>query len=132
MSPELVFCVAFTSDGFILVENHERGGWEFPGGAVEPGEDPETAVLREFTEETGRELTIMASERDASTGAWIFYGKAGSELSGITDPAISRAAAFREPPEPLASRDRLRRDLGKPVHRPRPSQRAPDPGRGRP
>ncbi len=29
------------------------GLWEFPGGVIEPGESPESAVVREFDEETG-------------------------------------------------------------------------------
>jgi 8-oxo-dGTP diphosphatase len=29
------------------------GGWEFPGGKVEPGEDPAAAVVREVGEELG-------------------------------------------------------------------------------
>jgi 8-oxo-dGTP diphosphatase len=28
-------------------------GWDFPGGALEPGEDPEKGALRELQEETG-------------------------------------------------------------------------------
>jgi 8-oxo-dGTP pyrophosphatase MutT (NUDIX family) len=30
-----------------------KGKWEFPGGSLEPGEDPEMGALREFNEETG-------------------------------------------------------------------------------
>ncbi|MFA4845556.1 MAG: NUDIX domain-containing protein [Patescibacteria group bacterium] len=33
--------------------------WEFPGGKIEGGEDPETAIYREVQEETG--LTIVRS-----------------------------------------------------------------------
>lgn len=28
-----------------------EGGWEFPGGKIEPGEDPEDAIVREIMEE---------------------------------------------------------------------------------
>lgn len=35
-----------------------RGGWEFPGGKVEPGEQPTDAVLREIREELDTEVEV--------------------------------------------------------------------------
>ncbi|HQL39222.1 MAG TPA: NUDIX domain-containing protein, partial [Anaerolineaceae bacterium] len=37
----------------ILTLEHPRGGLQVPGGTVNAGEAPETAVLRELHEETG-------------------------------------------------------------------------------
>lgn len=42
------------SEGRILLqEKTEEEGWFIPGGAIEPGEHPEEAVVREVEEETG-------------------------------------------------------------------------------
>ena len=33
-----------------------KGGWEFPGGKIEPGETPEAAIIREIKEELDTEI----------------------------------------------------------------------------
>ena len=47
-------------EGRVLVARREPGShleglWEFPGGKIEPGEEPHAAALRELREETGLE-----------------------------------------------------------------------------
>jgi len=49
-----------------------QGTWSIPGGRVEPGEDDESAVVREVAEETGLVVSVNALvgsvERDAPDG----------------------------------------------------------------
>ncbi|MGC4107863.1 MAG: NUDIX domain-containing protein [Thermomicrobiales bacterium] len=42
-------------DVFIIERPDLRDLWVLPGGGIDPGEDPETAALRELWEETGLE-----------------------------------------------------------------------------
>lgn len=57
----LVAAVALVdADGRVLLAQRPEGKpmaglWEFPGGKVDPGETPETALLREMEEELGIE-----------------------------------------------------------------------------
>ncbi|HVN74695.1 MAG TPA: (deoxy)nucleoside triphosphate pyrophosphohydrolase [Thermoanaerobaculaceae bacterium] len=59
----VVAAVVQRGDGrFLLARrlpgSHLGGLWEFPGGAVEPGETPEEALRRELVEELGVAITV--------------------------------------------------------------------------
>jgi 8-oxo-dGTP diphosphatase len=60
-----VVAVALVRDGLVLAARRVRpaglaGGWEFPGGKVEPGEDGAAAVVRECREELGVDVRVGA------------------------------------------------------------------------
>jgi 8-oxo-dGTP diphosphatase len=52
--------IVFDDDGRVLVvkENYDRCRWSLPGGALEDGESPEEACVREAREETGAEVAV--------------------------------------------------------------------------
>jgi 8-oxo-dGTP diphosphatase len=59
----LVSAAVLIEEGRVLLTQrkagaHLEGKWEFPGGKVEPGEDPREALRRELREELGIESTI--------------------------------------------------------------------------
>jgi 8-oxo-dGTP diphosphatase len=56
-SPVDVVAACLLDAGHVLAVERAGGGWEFPGGKVEPGEDHATALRREL----GEELLIEAA-----------------------------------------------------------------------
>lgn len=50
--PKHVWVISKYEDQWLLTD-HQRRGYEFPGGKVEEGETPEEAAIREVMEETG-------------------------------------------------------------------------------
>ena len=55
-------CALINEDGALLIARRPAGRplaglWEFPGGKVEAGEEPEDALVRELREELGIEVT---------------------------------------------------------------------------
>ncbi len=62
-SPVPVVCAVIERDGRVLVAQRPPGKllalkWEFPGGKVEPGEDPAAAIVREIHEELGCSVRV--------------------------------------------------------------------------
>jgi len=48
----------FDGAGRVLVARRRAGGWEFPGGKVEPGESERAAAVRECREELGVRVAV--------------------------------------------------------------------------
>jgi 8-oxo-dGTP diphosphatase len=62
--PVPVVCAAIEQGGRFLIAQRPPHKlmplkWEFPGGKVEPGEDPAHAIVREIREELGCAITIV-------------------------------------------------------------------------
>lgn len=57
-----VVCALIFHEGKLLATQRGygeyAGGWEFPGGKIEPGELPQDAVIREIKEELEMDVTV--------------------------------------------------------------------------
>jgi 8-oxo-dGTP diphosphatase len=76
------------------------GGWELPGGKVEPGEHPADALLREIREELGVEIELGDLVHGPAAGAW--------PLSEGYVMQVWLARVTEGEPRPLEDHDQLR------------------------
>lgn len=64
MKPVKVVCGIIWKEGKVFIARRKPGKslagfWEFPGGKLEEGEEPEPALVRELEEELGMKVKIL-------------------------------------------------------------------------
>ena len=91
------YAIAFSDGRFLMVWHNRRNGWEMPGGHVEEGETSEDAAKREFLEEAGYEIEIVAT-RDIGY-CDVCAARLGKKISKDCE---MRSELFSELPEKLS------------------------------
>lgn len=93
MFPVSIKGVLLTDTREAVLALNDRGEWELPGGRLEPGEQPEDTVAREFLEELGVAVTAGALLDsylfEVIPGKQVFIVTYGCSLSGVFAPTLS-------------------------------------------
>ncbi|WP_432926162.1 (deoxy)nucleoside triphosphate pyrophosphohydrolase [Microbispora sp. CA-135349] len=102
----LVVGAAIVGDGRLLAAQRSgppelRGGWEFPGGKVDPGEDERAALVRECAEELGVEVVLgtrVGGDWPLANG-YVMHVWLAAVVEGVPRPLEHLALRWLEPHE---------------------------------
>jgi len=88
-----VACAVIVKDKKVLATQRGYGNyagwWEFPGGKIEPGEDPEAALIRELNEELIADIAIERYFATAEHDYPEFHASLQCYLCSINDDDIT-------------------------------------------
>jgi 8-oxo-dGTP diphosphatase len=80
--------VILHEDQVLLVHHRKLGLWLYPGGHIEPNEDPAQAVRREVHEEVGLDIEILAEQRFAHPAVGTVEAPYTILVEDVDDPEI--------------------------------------------
>jgi len=71
LSQDEVRVLVVTARGVLLLKRPVPPVWEMPGGAIEPGESPADAAVRETAEETGLQVELTGQVGTFRRSGWL-------------------------------------------------------------
>ncbi len=111
MMPKFVLAWITSSDehgtslqdgGHVVFVRHPERGWEIPGGHLNDGESPETALCREILEETGLQVTIKTWNKTYYPEGWVASvvtdAKPSSQRWEVDDSKVEEIGWWSEVP----------------------------------
>lgn len=94
-----------TEAGVLLLKRPSPAVWEMPGGAVDPGESPAEAAVRETAEETGLQVRLTGLlgtfHRRGWLGGTVFLYRAEPVGGHLETNYEARRLAFFKPGQPI-------------------------------